>query len=151
MPQLKIDNALIDELVKRQVAEQPPKLDLDLPKITSGGELNPTLLSILGSLADGVSTYNFMRQGGLEDNSLYQSLSGSPIGTGLAVAGTGLAELGLSRLLGKKFPGLAKTLLANQAAQRIGLAGENFAQPTNRKESSIDSYNRAVTREISKE
>lgn len=147
---------LFDELIQRALTEHPelsqpaPKLELNLPQSASHGELSPALMMALGSVADGASTYNFMRHGIGEDNAAFQGLGGKPIPTSLAVAGSGLAGMAASKLLGRKLPSLARVLMANQAAQSIGVAGQNFTQPTDRKDSSFDTHNQAVTKAITR-
>lgn len=142
---LDLNGPLTQEVMKRMSIEQRPP---STGSSTGTSELNPALLGVLGSVADGASTYNFMRKGLGEDNAAFGALGGKPLPTSLAVVGTSLAGLAASKLLEKKFPSLAKVLMANQAAQSIGLAGQNFTQPTDRKDSSFDTQNQAVTNAI---
>lgn len=151
---LNIDQELINELIKRQIAQEqftaPPKGESATRQNRS--ELDPSLMTLLGSLADGASTYTFMRQGRDEDNALYHKMgvTHSPIATGAMVAATGpLLELGIKKVLGKRFPSLARALSSQHAAQRVAIAAENFSRNTGRKpESSGTSVDKAITHAI---
>lgn len=123
-------------------------------------ELPPELMALLGAGADAASTFNFMKQGepktGLqwgaqapsvhEDNALFSGHG--PGATALGVLGSSLGQLGLSKLLKRKAPGMANAMMANQGAESIGLAAENFSAPTKRKESASDALNGKVTAAI---
>jgi hypothetical protein len=138
---------LSEAVLQRALSKVTPSQKQERPAPQSR-EINPTLLAILGALADGASTATLLKKGHREDNPLYAPLRGKPAATGAAVAGTGLAAVGLGKLIGKKFPGAAKALTANYAAQSIGLAGKNFEQTQNGVfgESSADAYRSAVMR-----
>lgn len=133
---------LSEAVLQRALAQVEPQAPARPPKTAGRTDLNSTLLAILGAGADGASTYHLMRQGSSEDNAIFAGRS--PATTGLAVAGSGVAQAGLTHLLGKKFPKLAKALMGNQAGLSIGLAAENFARPTGRAESSMNTYRKAV-------
>jgi hypothetical protein len=145
------DRGLVEEITRRMMATAvapPPVLDLGLPPQMPSGPLNPTWLSVLGSIADGASTAHFLSRGGREDNPLYRGLRGKPWATGLAVAGTGLGELAIARVLEKTWPKLGRVLTSMHAAERIGLAGENVSRPRG---SSSAAYRDAVLRAMRKD
>lgn len=127
---LHIDNALIDELVKRQI-EDEQQAQLFAPRPQSPpqrpSEMSPETLALLGGLADAASTYTFLKQGaGTESNAMYRPLKNKPLATGLAVAGTALGAKGLRHLFRKKAPGLVNALAANQGAMQLGLGAANI-------------------------
>lgn len=148
-----IDPQLIDSLVKRQIEHDTAQRTMTPAPSQPPGDLSPKLLALLGAAADGASTYSFMRDGsGNEDNALYRPLGKSPLATGLAVAGTGIASTALiHKILGKRFPVIAGALIANQGANQIGLAGRNLAGDHSIEGATVstpDSYNRSVTQAI---
>lgn len=145
---IQINQHLIDDLVKRQMAQEQYAAPQPDVAQTSHSELSPSLLAILGGAADGISTFDFLRKGtGVEDNAMYRPLKGNPIATGLAVAGTGaLTAAVLKKVLGKKFPKITDALLANQGADRIALAARNFSPEGHT--SSSESYNNSITQAI---
>lgn len=135
---LELNGPLAQELMVRQAKEAPSKPDPSKP-------LSTTMAALLGSAVDGASTYNFMRNGSMvEDNAALGMFGKSPLATGLAAAGTGLAGIGLSKLIGMKYPKLANILLANQAAQQMGMGTQNFARPVNG-QSNVETINRGIT------
>lgn len=134
---LNLDGPLTQELLIRQAQEPTVSPEQQ-------NDLSPTLLALLGAAADGASTYGFLKSGtGKEGN---RALSGmSPLGAGIGAASSGLAGVGLAKLLGKKFPKLADALIANQGARQIGLAAENISSPgVTYKDSSDGLYNKKV-------
>lgn len=148
---IQINQQLIDDLVQRQIRQNEQKQQ-EAQQPAEGHDIDPSLLAVLGGVADGASTYNFLRQGsGVEGNKMYGSLNGSPLKTGLSVAATGLAGVGIAKLLAKKFPKIANAMLANQAATQIGYAGKNISPDMlngHRTSSSTESYNNSVTQAI---
>jgi uncharacterized membrane protein YebE (DUF533 family) len=143
---------LSDAVVQRAVAQVAPVVPVAPARTPAARrEPNPSLLALLGSLADGASTAYLLKRGGGEDNAMLRGLQGKPGLTGLAVAGGGLAQAAVTHLIGKKFPKLGRAAMANQGATQIGLAAENFSRPTGRSESSIDTYRQAVVRAMTRD
>lgn len=145
---IEIRQQLIDDLMKRQVEHDTAnRTRVTAPPIGQGRELDPSLLLLLGAAADGATTANFLRgTTHVEDNAMFRGLNGNPLTTGLAVAGTGVATVLAHKLLARKLPHLAKMLTANQAAERIGLAGRNIS-PDGRT-SGNESLTRSITQAI---
>jgi hypothetical protein len=167
---IEIRQQLIDDLVKRQI-EHDTATRTATHQSSDARKIDPSLLAVIGAAADGASTYKFLSDrkaaqqvpagwqvpmapfpgmkyaGGGEDNPLYRPLENHPLATGLAVAGTGVLTTTLiNRVLRKHFPKIADTLLANQGANQIGLAGKNVGPDA--PEGSAESYNRSVTQAI---
>lgn len=145
---INIDDELINELVKRQVAEQQTRKRVDTqPEDTPHQQttLSPTAASIIGALADGASTYSFLKRGtGVEDNAMFGGLKGKPLATALSAAGTGLAAPLLGKLLKGKLPkGVIDALVANMGARTLATAGANFDGLEG--ESSFDQVTKALT------
>lgn len=136
----------LDKYAKKY--EAGPKLTIGAPQTETRAPrgFSPTTLGLMGSGADGLSTYAMMRGGRGEDNNTLQGMS--PGKTGLATAGMGLAGVAGYKLLAKKFPKLARILAVNHAASQIGTAGRNFSGYDNLGASSIESYNRDITDNI---
>jgi hypothetical protein len=108
-------------------------------------ELNPTLLAMLGSVADGASTYRTMKRGNREDNAALQGMS--PTGTALSAMGSGLLGAGVSHLIGQKWPKVGRALAGNLGAHQIGIAANNLG-PLGPGQSSIHTYHDAVMRAL---
>ena len=126
-----IDPALVDHLVKRQVAaeQMQERFAPDAVESAPQGELSPSLLAALGAAADGASTYRFLKKGtGREDNAMFSSaLHEKPALTGLIAAGTGLAGPLLGKALKGKLPkGIIEAIVANLAARTTAAAGMNI-------------------------
>lgn len=130
---LDLEGPLTQELLMRQTQKPPQQEERE--------SLSPTVMALLGSAADGASTYKFMKEGRLsEDNAM---LAGhGPLVTGLSAAGTGLAGIGLSKLIGMKYPKIGNALLANLAGQQLGVGLQNFAGP--RTESAFQTVNKGL-------
>lgn len=152
--ELQLDGPLTQEMMKR-ISQEPEQkeFDLGLKPTVRPDTLSPDLAMILGSLADGATTYNFLNKGrASESNSMYAGLNNDPIKTGLAVVGTGLAQTLLMKLLKNKFPKLAPLAdakTANSAANRINAAVEGIQ--LNSKyvpNSAINDYKSKITTEI---
>lgn len=143
---------LRDEVIQRAMASMSPPAIVEPARPAAPTKDHSTLLGVLSALADGASTAHLMKKGGVEGNAIYGQPQ-SPMKTGLAVAGSGLADVAAMHLLGKKFPKLAKMLGAQTTAHRIGLAGENVAREGWRPNggSSIDAYHAKVMRAMSGE
>jgi len=136
-------------MIKRVSNEKPPQhMDLGLSETSRPTTMNPSLAAILGSLADGASTYNFLKSGsGVENNAMFAG-SGGPAKTAMTAAGTGLMAPLLGKLLKNKLPsGLIDAIVGNMGAQSMGAAGANF---DGFGESSFDQVNNSITREIGK-
>jgi hypothetical protein len=126
-----IDKELFRESLKRALkdaekmpAAETPTLGLDSGHADSTS-ISPELLAILGAGADAGSTYVGLKQGHREDNAMFGGLGNRPAVTAGAVLGTSLASVLVSRLLAKKFPKLADSILVNQGAHQLGLGVEN--------------------------
>ena len=147
---INIDQELINELVKRQMAEaeEPAPLDLDLPQQSrQSASISPTMAAVLGAVADGSTTYRFLKRGtAAEDNAMWGRLNNSPAKTGLAAVGTGIGAAMLGKLLRNRLPkGVIDSVVANLGANQAGLAGFNVMP---RRNTSQDAYNKAITRAI---
>lgn len=138
---INIDPAIIESLVQRETqADQmrkrfAPEAAAPAPYST----LNPELSAILGSVADGASTYNFMKRGsGREDNAMLGG-AGGPAATGMAAAAPGLIAAIAGRLLKNKLPGeLIDSILGNLGASQMGLAGNNMNLTTKSSQARYD-------------
>ncbi len=124
---LDIDPALIEQLVQRQAMVErfaPQPALASLPP----GELPPSLMAALGAVADGASTYQFLKQGtGTEDNAMFSGANNKPAMTALTVAGTGLAVPLAGRLLRNTLPkSLIDAIVANIGGRSIAAAGSNL-------------------------
>lgn len=142
---LEIKQDLIDELINREMMKErfAPRPE---PTQQPQGELNPTLLALLGAGADAASTYKFLKTGeGVEDNPAHAGKG--PAGTAFSVLQGNLGELLLARVLAKKFPKLGDTLTGQFGARGIGLAGANL---DGLRESSHKQINTALTKNIQK-
>lgn len=123
---LEIKDELLAELLKRQMDEQdmqerfaprqaePPVRPTDM---------DPKMLALLGGIADGATTYKFMRQGdGTEENALLSGRGPVTTGVGAALAG-GVGATLLARALKNKVPqGVIDAILANLGATQTTLA-----------------------------
>lgn len=155
MPEpLDLNGPLTQEALKRVTSETTPTApNLGLVKNDRPSVLSPDIAMILGSIADGISTYSFLdRNAASEANPLYSSLNNDPAKTGLAVAGTGLASVLLKKLLKDKFPSMASILDAhtsNVAAGRINAASEGITTPSRYAPTSpLNNYKTKIVREI---
>lgn len=125
---LNIDPKLIDALVQRQVALEETQ-HRTAPKAST---LSPNLVSVLGSVADGASTYHFLSKGeGSEGNALLGGLSAKPLPAALGAAGMGIGAMALASLMRKKFPHLADTLQGGLASRQFAIGLEN-TMPNNK-------------------
>lgn len=123
---LDIKQELIDEIVKRKILEEEYKGKTERSPVTPTS-LNPTIASLLGTGSDAATTYKFLKDGsGTEDTKMYSGLNNDPLKTSLAVAGSGLGGLLLSKLIGKKFPKLGESLLGGMAGYQMSVAGHNI-------------------------
>lgn len=122
---LNVDPELLNELVKRQVMEQQMD-ERFAPREASSPVLpttmSPSTLSVLGGIADGATTYQFLKNGtSSESNAMLNGLS--PAQTGLAVAGMGAGSALLSKVLKKKLPSsVIDAILANLGARQTVMA-----------------------------
>lgn len=124
-------NALIDELVAREIAKgDKHELLKPLPEsphpAKSGPPMSPKKALILGSLADSASTYAFLKQGRHEGNPVLQMFNKKhesviPMGAAGAAMYSALYEL-----VKKGSPRTANTLAGLLGGYHGALAGNNI-------------------------
>lgn len=145
---LHIDQRFIDSVVQQQIAAEeaqkafaPQRASADTPR-----SLSPNTTSLLGSIADAASTYNFLSKGeGSEGNVLLGGLGAKPATAALGAGGMGVGMMALASLVRKKYPKLADTLQGSLASRQLAIGLEN-TMPNNK--SSDQSVTEKVMREI---
>ncbi len=150
---------MVQELLKRSMAEQAQKTQMDPQAAETPSAVNPMsphAASIMGGLADAISTYMFLKRGtATEDNAAVGGMHNSPA----KVAGTAFAMIPAIQLAGKLVhkvaPRLSDAVLANQGALQTGYGANNFkdgafADPHSHAESpsSSQAYTAALERAL---
>lgn len=120
-----VNKQLVDELVKRQIAEESfiPKHEDKVP--VQAKPLSPKIAMLLGNAADSASTYAFLKQGRKETNpamKFFNNKHWSVIPVGIA-ANYGYGKL--YDLLRKKNPKIANTAAGLLGGWHGALAGQN--------------------------
>lgn len=132
----------VPELQERPTLPTPPRRS-GAPAVNT---LDPHLIGLLGGLADTASTYRFLTLGtATEDNPIVAGLSDRP---GLMAAlgvGATAGKYGLAKLLGRKYPRLARILDANIGALQTGYGANNLLDEDT---SSSSAYARALQAEL---
>lgn len=154
MAELDLNGPAMQALVKRIAAEPAPKTDTK--KAKDPKSLSPDVAMMLSSLADGATTYSFLKRGrASESNGLYGATGNDPLKTGLAVAGTGLLRTLAMKFLKDKMPSLTPVIdasTANAAASRMNAASEGITLPSRYATlSPLNDYKTRIVQEIGRE
>lgn len=125
-----VDPALVEELVARELAKDRQRQIMEAPRPAPRPEskpLSPRMAMLLGSLADSVSTYTFLKRGtGEEANPMFRFFNGHPNRVIPSAAAGALGYEALYRLIKRKKPKLADTLAGLIGGVHTQFAAENF-------------------------
>lgn len=142
-------------LMNREMAKNPGQFKTATPSVRAEKGISPHTIATIGGLMDAASTYAFMKRGtAKESNPLVNMIANQhPELTGLTAIGGLLATKGLTKLIGKKWPGVADALAANLGAEQMALGTHNFANTFNkhhnkRKTGSFSEYHGALGRGV---
>lgn len=133
---------LASELLQRELNKNPEQFKTKpVPQPNESG-MSPHTLATIGGLLDAASTYAFMKRGThKEGNALVNMIAGQqPEMTGLSAIGGLLATKAMTKLIGKKWPGVADAIAANLGAEQLGLGIHNLAKTFDKSHNQISGY-----------
>lgn len=125
MPDL--SKAMLDELVRREIAKRPPVLARMAPRPAESSSkpitpLDPAIASVGGAALDALSTYRFLKRGtSTEDNAMFSGMG--PLSTAGLVGTIGPLSY---YLLKRVSPKLARVFGSQMGSQQLALGALNF-------------------------